>query len=158
MKENRCYLLNARLRKLVSPDFFHAGTYLGKARDGAFFPSLPLLAMMAMKESNRVTVNAKAEWLFICGRDIFKEGIVEVKGSKRKGAYTLVLNEQQECLGFGRIVKEPDKGRDKDQPTIRNILDIGDFLRREKPNLNARTRRRLEARKAERPWARKHYK
>lgn len=131
-KESRYYLLNRQLKKLASRDFFHAGTYLGKVKNGAFFPSLPLLTMMARGDSNRVTIDAKTEWLFICGRDIFKRGITEIKGSKRRGAHTLVFNQKQECLGFGRILKDPDEEQDRNQPAIENILDIGDFLRREK--------------------------
>lgn len=131
-KESRYYLLSRQLQKVAAPDFFHAGTYLGKTKDGAFFPSFSLLTMMSKGNSNKVTVDAKTEWLFICGRDIFKRGIIEIKGSKRKGIYTLILNESQECLGFGRILRNPDQERDENRPTIKNVLDIGDFLRREK--------------------------
>ena len=165
-KENRYYLLNRQLRKLVSPGFFYAGTYLGKVRKGAFFPSLLLLRMMAKGNSNRTTVDAKAEWLYICGRDIFRSGIIEVKGSQRRGAHTLVLNQKQECLGFGRILKGSEEEHDGNQPTIKNVLDIGDLLRRERRNARARPAEVTNGMHAEsshksgqpRRRARKHYK
>jgi len=124
------FLLNDDLRRLISTDFFCAGTYLGKTRGGKFFPSFNLLRMIAGKKANKVIVDKKTEWLFICGRDIFKKGITGVMGSKRKDDYTLILNQHGECLGFGKILCNLDKA--KDGVVIKNILDIGDFLRREK--------------------------
>jgi len=118
------------LKRLISKDFFYAGTCLGKTKRGKFFPSFNLLRIIAGKKANKVTVDKKTEWLFICSRDIFKQGITEEMGSKRKGDYTLILNQHGECLGFGRILCNLDKA--KDGVVIENISDIGDFLRREK--------------------------
>jgi ribosome biogenesis protein Nip4 len=83
------------------------------------------------KEANMVTVDEKSEWLFIVGRDLFKRGILEATGSKKRGAYTLVVNQHKECLGFGRILRSLDESGKK-QVAVRNISDIGDFLRRER--------------------------
>jgi ribosome biogenesis protein Nip4 len=129
-RRDRYFLLNDSLKRLISKDFFYAGTYLGKTKRGKFFPSFNLLRMIARKKANKVIVDKKTEWLFICGRDIFKQGITEVMGSKRKGDYTLILNQHGECLGFGKILCHLDKA--KDGVVIENISDIGDFLRREK--------------------------
>ena len=129
-RRDRYFLLDDSLKRLISKDFFYAGTYLGKTKRGKFFPSFNLLRMIAEEKANKVMVDKKTEWLFICGRDIFKQGITEVMGSKRKGDYTLILNQHGECLGFGRILCNPDKA--KDGVVIENISDIGDFLRREK--------------------------
>jgi len=129
-KENRYFLVNEKLKRLITKDFFFAGTYLGKTRNGKFFPSFNLLSMIAEKEANKIIVDRKTEWLFICGRDIFKQGITKAMGSKRKGTYTLILNQHGECLGFGRILHNLDE--EKSGATIKNISDVGDFLRREK--------------------------
>jgi ribosome biogenesis protein Nip4 len=128
--QNRYFLVNENLKKLLSTDFFYAGTYLGKTKHGKFSPSFNLLRMIAMKKANKIIIDKNTEWLFICGRDIFKKGITNVIGSKRKGDHTLVLNQYGECLGFGRILCRLDS--DKDGVVVENILDIGDFLRREK--------------------------
>ena len=128
-KENRYFLLNEKLKKLVTKDFFYAGTYLGKIKNGKFFPSFNMLRMIAEKKANKVIVDKKTEWLFICGRDVFKQGIIKVMGSKRKGDYTLILNQHGECLGFGKILRSLDEG--KEGVAVKNISDIGDFLRRE---------------------------
>jgi len=129
-KENRYFLLNENLKQLIRKDFFYAGTYLGKTKNGRFFPSFSLLAMISEKEANKIVVDRRSEWLFICGRDIFKQGINQVVGSKRRGSYTLILNQNGECLGFGKILWNLDEI--KDGVAAKNISDIGDFLRREK--------------------------
>ena len=85
--------------------------------------------MLARAEANKIIVDKKTAWLFICGRDVFRKGIIAVNGSLRKGDYALVLNEFDECLGFGKITRRLDEERAK--VVVRNILDIGDFLRRE---------------------------
>jgi len=124
------FLLNKNLKRLASKNFFYAGAYIGKVKDGRFFPSFNLLNFVAREKSNKVIIDKKTEWLFICGRDIFKQGIANVIGSRKKDEYTLVLNSYGECLGFGRILRNLDGKRGG--PAVENILDIGDFLRREK--------------------------
>jgi ribosome biogenesis protein Nip4 len=129
-REGRHFLLNKELKSIVRKDFFYAGKYLGKTKKGKFFPSFNLLAMLAEAEANKVVVDEKAAWLFICGRDLFSQGIKAVHGSRRKGDFTLVLNEFDECLGFGRILHDLSS---KDiNASVRNVSDVGDFLRRER--------------------------
>lgn len=131
-KQSRYYLLSPRLKELIAKDFFYAGTYLGKVKDGVFFPSFILLSMIEeRKEANKTMVDEKTEWLFIVGRDIFKQGITKVIGSRRRGDYTLVVNQHDECLGFGKIARNLDQAKNR-QVVVKNISDIGDFLRREK--------------------------
>ena len=137
-KKNRYYLLNEKLKRQVPRDFFYAGLYLGKLKGGSFFPSFLLLRMMAESKANKIIVDKKTAWLFICGRDIFKQGILETKGSKRKGNYTLILNEHDECLGFGKILRNIRKEKDANKVVVRNIFDIGDFLRRERQQSSQR--------------------
>ena len=126
----RYFLLNKNLKTIAPRSFFYAGKYLGKVKSEKFFPSFNLLAILTETEANKVLVNEKAAWLFICGRDIFGGGIVSVQGSRREGDFTLVLNEFEECLGFGRIVG--DLGPRDAKVVVQNISDVGDFLRRER--------------------------
>ncbi|MEM3565676.1 MAG: hypothetical protein QXK47_03855 [Candidatus Bathyarchaeia archaeon] len=131
-KKGKFFLLSPNLKELAGKDgdWLFAGTYIGKIDSGKFYPSFPLLYMITDKAQNRVVVDDKAAWLFVCGRDIFKEGILGAYGSKSKGAYTLVFNRYDECLGFGRIARNIEKA--KSGVVVKNILDIGDFLRRER--------------------------
>jgi ribosome biogenesis protein Nip4 len=128
-KAQRYYLLNPRVKELTRKNNYFAGLYLGKVKNGIFFPSFNLLKMLVDVAANKVILDSKASWLFICGRDVFRKGITRVQGTKRKGEFTLVLNEFGECLGFGQIAALLDNAEGK--VVVRNILDVGDFLRRE---------------------------
>lgn len=130
-KGGRYFLLNQDLKKLVRRDFYYAGIYLGKVKKGKFFPSFNLLVILAKGEANKIVVDKKAAWLFICGRDIFRKAILGLHGSRRKGAYTLVLNEFGECLGFGKITGSLDVNAKGNEVAVKHISDVGDFLRRE---------------------------
>jgi ribosome biogenesis protein Nip4 len=130
-KNQRFYLLNTRLQPLAQGDFYYAGLYLGKVgRKGGFFPSFNLLNMMVDTVANKIVVNGKAAWLFICGRDVFASGVVKVMGSKSRGDATLILNEHGECLGFGQLTG--GLGSSADEVAVKNVVDVGDFLRRER--------------------------
>jgi ribosome biogenesis protein Nip4 len=127
---NKYFLLNEELRTTRPEDFFYAGSFLGEKRKREFMPGFELLRLIAEKRANKIVVDKKTGWLFICGRDIFRRGITEVIGSSKEGDHVLVLNRHGECLGFGKVVSDLDKK--KSGVVVRNILDIGDFLRREK--------------------------
>lgn len=131
-KDGRFFLLNSRIKPLVTDDFFYAGTFLGKVKAGKFFPSFNLLSMLAREGANCVVVDRKAGWLFICGRDIFRKGVVRMRGQVRRGSHVLVLNEFGECLGFGRVMAGMEQQNEKGLVAVANVLDVGDFLRRER--------------------------
>jgi ribosome biogenesis protein Nip4 len=128
---NRYYLLSKKLKQQAPQGFFYAGAYLGAVKGSSFFPSFLLLSMVAERKAKKLVVDKKTSWLFICGRDIFKQGILKGDNLK-KGDYALVLNERNECLGFGKIMRNLREESDTTKVVVKNILDIGDFLRREK--------------------------
>ena len=128
---NRYYLLSATLKQRIPDKFFYAGVYLGAVKGASFFPSFPLLRMLASGKANKIVVDNKTAWLFICGRDIFKQGIINETRLK-KGDYTLILNEHNECLGFGKVIINIRQEIELKKVAVKNILDLGDFLRREK--------------------------
>ena len=130
-KADRYFLLNKRLQSISHWDFYYAGTYLGKVKKGTFFPSFNLLAMLAKGKANKIVVDRKAAWLFICGRDVFRRSILTMHGLRRKGDYALVMNEFGECLGFGKILCSLDADVKGVEVVVKNISDVGDFLRRE---------------------------
>lgn len=129
-KDRRYFLLNKNLKKVIRREFFYAGKYLGKIKKGRFFPSFNLLTMLSENKANKIILKEKASWLFVCGRDIFPEGISAINGSRKKGDFTLVLNKFGECLGFGRILH--DLSSANIDVAVRNVSDVGDFLRRER--------------------------
>ena len=128
---NRYYILSKKLKQQAPKGFFYAGAYLGAVKGTSFFPSFLLLTMIAETKANKLVVDSKTAWLFICGRDIFKKGIIK-DGNLKKGDITLILNEHNECLGFGKMILNLRAEIDLNKTAVKNILDIGDFLRREK--------------------------
>jgi ribosome biogenesis protein Nip4 len=131
-QDGRLFLLNRQIKPLVKADFFYAGTFLGKVKADKFFPSVNLLSMLAQQGANRVVVDRKAAWLFICGRDIFKKGVLRMYGQVRRGSHVLVVNEFGECLGFGRVTAGLEQQAKRGVVAVVNVLDVGDFLRRER--------------------------
>ncbi|MDG6222526.1 MAG: hypothetical protein IAX21_00490 [Candidatus Bathyarchaeota archaeon] len=130
-KANRYYMLSNKLIQQSPKGFFYAGEYLGAVKGTGFFPGFALLRLIAKTKANKITLDQKAAWLFICGRDIFKRGLLK-DGNLKNGEYTLVVNEHDECLGFGRVMINIRGEIDMDKVAVKNILDVGDFLRREK--------------------------
>ena len=104
----------------------YVGKLLGKDRR-LFQPSPALLQELASEEGplNRVHVNRETGWLFVCGRDVFEESIMRREGEFEEGTLSLVMLDG-DCLGYGRV--EDFKGK----MILKNLFDIGDFLRRER--------------------------
>ncbi len=98
------------------------GVYLGFEKD-FFVPSLWLLERLSEKVSKKVWVNSKGEWLFICKRNVLSESISKMENVENNDL-CLVVNQHDECLGIGK----------RENKVIKNIFDIGDFLRRERNN------------------------
>ncbi|MBW2987514.1 hypothetical protein KY336_03090, partial [Candidatus Woesearchaeota archaeon] len=74
------------------------GTFLGEISKKKFKPSLALLELLARHSERKVFVDDKAEWLFLCGKDVFKES---VKKCNVKSGLVLVQNKKDENLGNG---------------------------------------------------------
>lgn len=100
-----------------------AGDYLGTHRGKRFLPSLRLLELIAQTTQAKSIVRGKAAWLFLCGRDVLPTGIISLRASQN---HTIVCDEQGNVLGYGRVEKQNNGF------LIKNLLDKGDFLRREK--------------------------
>lgn len=124
--DSKRFTLNQELERLQfsRKNLVYAGTYLGRNRR-LFEPGSPLLQMLAAEENTRrVRLDRDAAWLFVCGRDIFEENIRSVEGVLELGRHYLVLFDGR-CIGYGRY--ETSAGIH----VIRNLFDLGDFLRRE---------------------------
>jgi ribosome biogenesis protein Nip4 len=130
-KRNRYYMLSKDLKQQAPKGYFYAGTYIGAVKGASFFPSFLLLELIAQQKANKLVVDKKTAWLFICGRDIFKKGIINDNNLK-KDEFALILNERNECLGFGKMMINLRAEIDLNKTAVKNILDVGDFLRREK--------------------------
>ncbi|OGD58119.1 hypothetical protein A3K78_00750 [Candidatus Bathyarchaeota archaeon RBG_13_52_12] len=103
----------------------YAGKLLGRTKR-EFMPGTSLLRELSKIEGpNKVWVDDRVGWLFVCGRDIFEESIIRAEGILEEGTCFLVMLGDR-CLGYGRLDTQEGK------KLLKNIFDLGDFLRREK--------------------------
>jgi ribosome biogenesis protein Nip4 len=102
----------------------YTGYYLGQNKQ-RFIPSSILLQKLAEeKTTHKVYVNRDTAWLFVVGKDIFEENIIKQTEGVRLGGYCLVMFDNH-CIGYGRYETS------RDIRVVKNLYDIGDFLRRE---------------------------
>jgi ribosome biogenesis protein Nip4 len=102
-------------------DPFAIGTYLGNVKEGKF-EAAPAMTNLLANTKKKVTVNDKAEWLFLCGRDVFNKSVERMPSDLKAGELVVVENKKEEVLGIARVGKD----------LIKNILDKGAYLRMER--------------------------
>lgn len=105
----------------------YSGECIAHIRGPVLIPSITFLQRIAKQARKHVVVNAKGEWLYICGRDIFGKAIIE-HNNPAVGDRVVILNEHKECLGYGDMIAALDSKR----VVIKRLFDIGDLLRRER--------------------------
>lgn len=103
----------------------YIGLYVGEDTPNGFRPSVIFLDILNDLTTKKAVIDSKAEWLFLCGRDIFGASVISLPELR---GFVLINNEAGEVLGLGNVVAAPtSKG-----VCINNIFDKGDFLRRER--------------------------
>lgn len=107
-----------------APEQVYTGTYLGQNKR-RFEPSSIILQQLAEEPgTHKVYVNRYTAWLFVVGKDIFDDNIIKRTDGVRLGGYCLVMYDDH-CIGYGRYESSLDLR------VVKNLYDIGDFLRRE---------------------------
>jgi ribosome biogenesis protein Nip4 len=110
----------------IPKDYLSIGVFMGNVKNKEFKPSIALVELLSKISDRKIFISKKSEWLFVCGRDLFGESIV--KANAREGL-VLVQNEADENLGYGLIVDNLAK---KNKAVVKNLLDKGHFLRKER--------------------------
>ncbi len=106
------------------PEQVYTGFYLGQNKQ-RFIPSSLLLQRLAEEpETHKAYVDRDTAWLFVVGKDIFDENIIKRTDGVRLGGYCLVMFGDH-CIGYGRYESS------RDIRVVKNLYDVGDFLRRE---------------------------
>ena len=103
--------------KYCSEEPYSMGLFLGRLKGKDFEPSPALLEIIAKQTDKKIVVNEKSAWLFACGRDVLKEGIIKATNDET----VIVINKENEVLGLAQ-----KKGN-----YYKNLVDIGSYLRRE---------------------------
>ena len=126
MINNKSFHLSTDIKEKLGnkTELVYAGQYLGKDKR-RFKPSLILLQSLTDEKATRkISVDRESAWLFVCGNDLFEERLKPIDGELRLGENYLIVLEGR-CIGYGRF--ESSAGI----RVMRNLFDIGDFLRRE---------------------------
>jgi len=76
-----------------------------------------------MNSERKVFINKKSEWMFLCGKDIFKKGIEKIEIPKKRGLI-FVQNKFNENLGLAKFMQDANV-------PLKNILDKGAYVRKE---------------------------
>lgn len=125
-KGRKYYLMTKKTRdliKTIDEEVVHAGLFLGEYK-GQFNTTIHTLNIIAPHTKKKVILEHKSAWLFVCGRDVFAHKI-ENNDKIKKNSFVITTNEEGEVLGLAK------KTKDKEEEIYKNIMDIGDFLRRE---------------------------
>ncbi len=120
-------------RQFLSKRPAYAGECIAHIRGPVLIPSIDFLQQIGKEARKHVIVSAKAEWLFICGRDIFAKGIVSHNNPEVKDR-VVILTQNKECLGYGEMTAPLTDAR----VVIKRLFDIGDLLRRERKTRKVR--------------------
>ena len=119
------FLVSEGLKETLSstkhvPSFI--GIALGKKKKN-FVPSTYLLSKIADATESKVIVNKQGAWLFICGRHLYGRSVVSFNKSQKINDSVLVMNEFNECLGYGKVINPLDSKK----VVVQTLFDIGDF-------------------------------
>src|SRR3989344_9099896 len=93
----RYYIVPEEVKKThdkTGQEAFGLGLYIGQEKGDSFMPSIGFLDSIEDAE-RKVMINKGAEWLFLCGRDVFPKNITKIEGceeGKEQGMF-LVQNE-----------------------------------------------------------------
>ncbi len=116
-----------KVREEVGGKPISVGLPMGEVKKGKFTPSVALLHVLSQRSNEKVFVKDIGEIEFIYGKNLKARHVDKVDGSSKEGFLKLVVNKHGDCLGYGKIVGSLDGGK-----FLRNLLDVGDFLRRER--------------------------
>ena len=126
-KEIYCSTITEKTTKEKNKKMFE-GIPIGNIKNNKFKPSLFLLEEISKQSNKKIYINNKAEWLFLCKRDVFEESIIKIEDNDKlkTNEIYLIQNEHNENLGIAQIKQD---GKNK---ILKNLFDRGDFLRRER--------------------------
>ena len=126
---NSYYLISKEIQQLIDKISYepeYAGVFLGEIKKKNFQPSVALIEILSGLSDKKMFLDSHASWLYLCGRDAMAKSII--KSNVNRGL-VLVQDERDNNLGYGQIMGKLLPKTDK--IVVKNILDKGDFIRRE---------------------------
>ncbi|MHA2406342.1 MAG: NIP7 pre-PUA domain-containing protein [Candidatus Hermodarchaeia archaeon] len=130
-RRQEVFLLSGNLWNLyqqVQPQHpYFIGLFLGELKGTNFHPSLHVVHRLAdaVKPSTKVIALSKGEQRFLYGRPLESQEFQSENPNLDQIQKVLVVNSQQEGLGYGELMKTPSG-----DVVVKNRLDLGWYLRR----------------------------
>jgi 60S ribosome subunit biogenesis protein NIP7 len=92
--------------------------------------------LLVKKKKKRVYVSDRGEMLFLYGRDLFSESIVNATKDIKENDIVFVCNRAGDILGIGKSRYSADKLRsvEREKIVVENLIDRGEYLRKKKIN------------------------
>ena len=111
-------------------DFVFTGRFLGEKKKD-FIPSPYGVehASAAAQHNQKIVLNEKGAWLFICGRDAFGQAIL--KGKPKKNRIVYLYDVHDNLLGMGHWLVNDLTIKQSEQAVIKNLYDKGRYIRQE---------------------------
>ena len=111
-----------------------AGIKVGEVGGRRFRFSLEGTFYLVRKNKKKVFVNERGEMLFLYGRDIFAESVVDITEDVKENDIVFVCNKRGDILGIGRTRFDAERIKDvaKDRVVVENLVDRGEYLRKER--------------------------
>ncbi len=124
----------AKFLELFKLNYVHAGIKVGEVGSRRFRFSLEGTFYLVKRDKKKVFVNDKGEMLFLYGRDIFAESVLDVTDDVKENDIVFVCNRRGDILGIGRARFDAGRIRKvaKDRVVVENLVDRGEYLRKEK--------------------------
>jgi len=138
-KQNRklLFLISKNLENLVFlKPTYRAGLFLGTISIKKFYPSFPFLYLVNKFGINYpfTIINEEAEILFLYGRDVLGDSILECSSGLKENCLVIIMNGNKEPLGVGRTRFSYDGITKKGKITVSNLMDIGLYHHNENKN------------------------
>ncbi|MFA6088306.1 MAG: hypothetical protein WC755_00450 [Candidatus Woesearchaeota archaeon] len=130
-EEQNKILATLKAKRIKNPEFI--GEFLGTVivYKKRFEPSITLIKKLSKMTDRKVTVNEKGEFLFLCGRNLLRQSVIGYTDTVKKNGMVIVCDHEGLCLGYGRLLVYFDNRLSAEDVVVKNLLDLGDFLRRE---------------------------
>ncbi len=130
-RRQEVYLVSAELWTLyqqlcLQRHPYFIGLFLGELTNRNMRPSLHVLQYLAkaVQVTAKLMINFKGEQRFLYGQSLESEHLVNLSVTSEKEKEVLIINEKQEGLGYGRVM------RPKEKPVVvKNQQDLGWYLR-----------------------------
>lgn len=115
----------------ISP--YSIGLGFGEYKRGKLLLSLSGSSFISKLTDKKAIVTEAGEQAFLYRRDILNKSICQINSTIKINEKLIVLNQQKDALGLGRLIIEQEdirKNHKKDQIAIKNIIDLGWYLRK----------------------------